>query len=288
MKSIHTLIPDIQDVVKNKEGALDDAWSQALGTSIAKTLRSHFSDDRSRGSLRLSRMGPQCPKALWYSVHHPELAEPLPPSAIIKYSYGHVLEAMVLALAKAAGHTVEGEQDELVVDGIVGHRDAVIDGYLVDVKSASSQSFTKFKDKTISQSDLFGYLDQLDGYLVGCADDPLVTVKDTAYLLAIDKQLGHMCLYQHKLREEHIRERIRDYKEIAALPEAPECRCGTVADGKSGNRKLDTRASYNSYKYCCNPKLRTFIYASGPVYLTEVGRKPDVMEVDKHGNIVYN
>lgn len=242
---------------------------------------------QTRGTLRLSQMGDRCPCALWHSVHHPELAEPIPPWAKWKYTYGHVLERLAIALAKEAGHEVTGEQDHVTVDGISGHRDCVIDGCIVDVKSASSISFRKFKDGSIEQNDSFGYLDQLDGYLVGSLDDPLVRFKDTAYLLAIDKQLGHMCLYEHKLRESHIRERIAEYKRVVALPSAPRCTCGTVPDGKSGNIKLDTIAGYNAYKFCCKPNLRTFLYANGPVYLTTVVRKPDVPEIDKQGKIIY-
>jgi len=233
-------------------------------------------------------MGPQCPCALWHSIHHPELAEKLPPWAEFKYSFGHIIEAQAIMLAKAAGHEVTGEQDAVSVDGIVGHRDCVIDGCIVDVKSAASRSFTKFKDGSIRQDDPFGYLDQLDGYLCGSLQDPLVRVKDRAYLLAIDKQLGHMVLYEHGFREEHIRERIKGYRRIISSDIRPTCNCGTLSDGKSGNIKLDTKASYSPYKYCCFPNLRTFLYASGPIYLTKVVRKPDVMEVDKHGKMVYN
>jgi hypothetical protein len=195
---------------------------------------------------------------------------------------------MVLALAKAAGHDVRGEQDEIILDGIRGHRDCVIDGCIVDVKSSSSRSFIKFKDGSIKDNDSFGYLDQLDAYLLGSADDPLVTVKDKAYLLAIDKQLGHMVLYEHTLREQHIRNRISAYRAISERTDPPTCECGTVADGKSGNIKLDIKASYSAYKHCCFPRLRTFIYADGPRYLIKVVRKPDVIEVDKFGKIVYN
>ena len=214
--------------------------------------------------------------------------EPLPPWARIKYTYGHILEALVIAMAKAAGHEVTGEQDEVFVDGIRGHRDCVIDGCIVDVKSAASRSFLKFKDGSIASEDTFGYLDQLDGYAVGSVDDPLVRVKDRAYLLAIDKQLGHMVLYEHKIRPENIRARIRAYKAIVERNTPPPCECGEVADGGSGNIKLDAKASYNNFKYCCKPHLRTFLYARGPVYLTKVVRVPDVPEVDRNGKIVYN
>ncbi len=191
-----------------------------------------------------------------------------------------------MSLAKTAGHEVTGEGDELWVDGVRGHRDCVIDGCIVDVKSTSSFGFAKFKDKSISQNDPFGYLDQLDGYLVGSQHDDLVRVKDRAYLWACDKTLGHMCLYEHRLRQDSIRERIKLYREIVGRDEPPACTCKTVVDGKSGNLKLDTKASYSAYKHFCFPKLRTFLYASGPVYLTKVVRTPDVPEVNREGVVI--
>lgn len=286
-KQINTLVWDIYQTIKKKDWFTDEI-ATAYSADVSKRLQVQLSDKRDKSHLRLSAMGPKCPRALWYSIHHPELAEPLPASAEIKYSFGHMIEALAIALAKGAGHEVTGEQDAVELDGIVGHRDCVIDGCIVDVKSTSSIGFNKFKSPTYEKVDSFGYLDQLDGYVVACRDDPLVRVKDKGYILAVDKQLGNMWLYEHKVREDSIRRRIAYYKQIVALPEPPPCFCRTEAQGKSGNVKLDTKASYSPYKFCCFPGLRTFIYSSGPEYLVKVVRKPDVKEVDRYGNVVYN
>lgn len=286
MKSIRTLIPDIYSLVKKRDGWLTEEGTHALANEIAGRLRQQFAEQKAP-SLRLSKMGPTCPKALWAYVNAPGEAEVLPPWAQIKFSYGHILEALVITLAKEAGHTVEGEQDELIVDGICGHRDCVIDGCVVDVKSATSMGIDDLKKETVEHIDRFGYLSQLDAYLVGSRDDPLVKVKDKGYLLAIDKTLGHLYLYEHTLREDFIQDRIRQYAAIVKQSTPPPCGCGTKPDGKSGNISLDVRASYSPFKYYCFPQLRTFLYAKGPVYLTHVARKPDVPEIDRHGNIVY-
>lgn len=233
----------------------------------------------SRGQLRLSGLGDKCPKALWYSIHCPEQAEALPASARFKYGYGHIIEELALSLARLAGHDVQGEQDELEVDGIVGHRDAVVDGCVLDVKSCSSISFGKFKERTLEKDDAFGYLYQLDGYILGSASDPLVVDKQKGYFLAIDKTLGHMVLYEHSLRLLHLQSRIVEYKQIVEAAQAPQCRCGTKPVGSSGNIGLDTRASYSLYKHLCFPELRTFLYAHGPVHLVKVVRTPDVPEL---------
>jgi hypothetical protein len=287
VKSIHTLIPDIYSLVGGADGITN--LPPDLGTNVQNAVAGSLGPRSGKRGLRLSGMGDKCPCALWYSVHHPELEEHLPPYARIKYAYGHIIEHLIIGLIKAAGHTVEGEQDEISLDGILGHRDCIVDGCIVDVKSAASRSFLKFRDKTIAQDDPFGYLAQLDGYVLGSLDDPRVTVRDRGYLLAVDKQLGHLALYEHRIRESYIHDRIRKYKEIVDLGQPPRCECNSVADGKSGNLKLDTRASYNGYKYCCNPNLRTFLYSDGPRYLTKVVREPrDVTEVDKHGKYIYH
>lgn len=277
MPEIKTLIRDVYKIAGK------------VPVSVSADIEPHAS----RGTLRLSQLGPWCPKALWYSVNKPEVEEFPEPWVQIKFNYGHLTEALAIAYAKASGHSVTGEQDELSADGIRGHRDCVIDGCLVDVKSCSSRHLQKFKTGSIVDDDSFGYLDQLDGYLVGSASDPLVTVKDRAYIWAVDKTLGHMVLYEHKLREASIRERIRQYKAIVELSEPPRCECGTKPYGESGNRVLDTRASYSSFKHTCFPYLRTFIYSDGPVFFTTVVKRPTnqfgpLKEIDRHGNRVYN
>lgn len=285
MKSIHTLIPDIYELLLKKDWFTEEIADE-FGKEVSRRLQEQFTSKRPRG-LRLSKLGPICSCALWYSVNAPELAEAMPPWAMNKFSYGHILEAWAICLAKAAGHTVTGEQDELSVDGIVGHRDCVIDGCIVDVKSCNSYSFAKFKEKTIAQDDAFGYLDQLDGYLEGSADDPLVLDKNKAYLWGIDKTLGHMVLYEHTRRPNHIRKRIERYKEIVGRVHPPACTCESVPDGKSGNLKLGVKASYSPFKFNCFPYLRTFLYSDGPRYLTKVVRLPDVTEINKDGKVIH-
>lgn len=289
---IETLIKDIYTTIQKKDG-----WFEPLAAdyaaSVTRRLTEKLGVKQERRGLRLSKMGPKCPRALWYETHHPELAERLPPQAEVKYTYGHMIEALAIMLAKASGHSVTGEQDAVEVDGIVGHRDCIIDGHVVDVKSANSRSFDKFKNRTLAQEDHFGYLDQLDGYLLGSHLDPLVEHKTVGFLLAVDKELGHMVLYRHELRENSIRERIRKHKEICGFSEPPSCECGVVKHGESGNYKLNVKASYGSHKYCCFPNLRTFLYSGGPVYFTKVLSRPKrsdgsfITEVDRHGNVVY-
>jgi hypothetical protein len=286
MKSINTLVSDIYSLVQRKDGWFTEELAKELSHDITRRLQAQLGQSEKTPTLRLSKMGPTCPKALWHSIHTPGEAESLPPWAIIKYSYGHVIEALVIALAKAAGHLVTGEQDALEVNGVLGHRDCVIDGCIVDVKSMSSIGIDRLKSKDIVESDSFGYLDQLDGYLVGSADDPLVLDKEHGYILGVDKQLGHVVCYEHTKREDRINQRIDEAKRIIARSTPPVCKCETKPQGRSGNIQLGVRASYSPYKFCCWPNLRTFLYASGPIYLTHVERLPDVPEITRDGRLI--
>lgn len=284
--SIHTLVTDIQYLITRHDGWMS-AYKDELGKAVADRLEAQFAKTH-ESKLRLSKMGPICPKHLWHSIHTPELAELLPPWAETKFSLGHIVEAYALTLAKAAGHRVEGEQDELELLGVKGHRDAVLDGVTVDVKSCSSRLFQKIKTGSIGHDDPFGYLDQLDGYVVAASEDALVTDRQHGYIIAIDKTLGHMCTYEHTVRPDRIRKRVVELRRVVSRDDPPACTCGTVNYGTSGNIALDTRASYSNFKYTCFPQLRCFLYASGPVYLTHVARKPDVPEIDRHGKVLYH
>lgn len=291
MPNIRTLIPDIYEVLKRKDGWMTEELSSEHSHSLSLRLQDQFSSER-KPYLRMSSLGARCPKALWHSIHTPELAEPLPPWTINKFCYGHMVEAWAITLAKAAGHTVEGEQDVLSVDGVVGHRDVVVDGFVVDVKSAGRHTYEKFKGKALEENDAFGYLEQLDAYLAGSVGDPLVRDTSKGFLWAVNQELGHMCLYEHKFRPDHIKARIREYKEIVARSDPPPCSCETRSLGASGNIELGVRASYSPFKYTCFPHLRTFIYSKGPVYLTKVVKPPTykgqpLMEIDRHGRYVF-
>lgn len=286
MSSIYTLEADIRELL-NTKGWLTDSLAKELSDAVATRLKTQFSEDQKAPSLRLSQMGPRCPKALWLSIHSPDVAERLPNWTQCKFSIGHFWEAYALMLCKAAGHTVEGEQHELVLDGIKGHCDAIVDGALVDFKSSSSRQFNKIKSGLLEDDDPFGYLDQLDGYVVAGREDPLLTIKDRGFIVTVDKQMGHLHVHEHRVRDS-IRQRIKDYKNVVARTDPPSCTCETAPYGASGNIKLGTRASYSAYKWECFPGLRCFVSSQGPLYLSRVLRKPEMLEVDKDGNIVYN
>ena len=224
----------------------------------------------------MSNIGTKCDRKLWYTVNAQDKAEPLPPEVRFKFAFGHILEELVLFLAKEAGHSVEGTQDTLEINGVKGHRDAVVDGVVVDVKSASSFAFKKFDNHLTAEQDSFGYLDQLGAYLYASKDDPKVVHKERAAFIAVDKQLGHITVDVQPNTYKDYDKLVEQKKAVIALKDPPPKAFSDEPDGKSGNRKLCTECSYCAFKKTCWPELQTYIYSTGPRYLTVVDREPNV------------
>lgn len=278
-KSIDTLVSDIYDLLLSKETNISQEDADAFGKELSQVIVNKLTTVRADPYLRLSNLGSDCDRELYYKINKPELEEALPPEAILKFLFGDILEVLLLFLAKQAGHTVEGRQDKADVHGVKGSRDAVIDGCLVDAKSASTYSFRKFEDGTLEANDPFGYVIQLNAYLEAAQTDPLVKVKDKAYFFVIDKTLGHLCLSPIKRKPIDWKKYTAEKKAMLDAADLPVRKYMDVAEGKSGNMKLGVKCSYCAFKKDCWPKMRTFLYSSGPVFLTKVAREPNVPEV---------
>lgn len=223
-------------------------------------------------TLRLSNIGKPL-RQLWYEQNAAKLGiegEALSPETKFKFLYGDILETLVLFLAEAAGHKVERLQEEVEVDGIKGHIDAVIDGRLFDVKSASSYSYDKFYTGEIFNpgNDPFGYIPQLAGYSKA--------LSLPASWLVIDKTLGKICKLDLPDTGYDIAGRIREVRHAVARTDPPERCYEDVPDGKSGNRKLSVGCSYCQWKHTCWPGLRVYSYSTGPRFLTVVEKEPRV------------
>lgn len=281
MSNIAFLVTDIYDLLK-KGVVLSPAQKEELGKELVAAALQGIGPDEQRNELRMSNFGTKCNRRLWFQVNTPGEAEPLAPNVKFMFSYGHILEALTLFLGKLTGkHKIEGRQDELEVAGVKGHRDAVIDGVLVDVKSANSRGMAKFREHEVEIDDPFGYLDQLNLYAKGSEHDPLVTVKGEAAFLAVDKELGHIVLDRYKIdRTRDWEKEISQKKELLALPDPPPIPFKPRPFGKSGNEEIPLQCKYCPYKRTCwKGKLRAFLYSSGLVYLTKVVKTPDVEEI---------
>lgn len=236
-------------------------------------------------ALRMSSLGEKCLRKLWYKEKFPDKAEPLQGHTLMNYENGHLLEDYVLDAVEKAGHSIEGRQDEVELYGVKGHIDAIIDGVLVDVKSANSRSIEKFKKHQLETDDPFGYLTQLFGYLDALQGDPRLKVKGSAAFLAVDKELGHLYLDVYRRPEGlDYKERIDEIRAALAKEEVPERAYKEVPDGMSGNMQLPLPCRYCQYKSECwrqsngGKGLRKFLYSFGPRWLTKVEKEPNVQE----------
>lgn len=279
-KTIDTLVEDINEVIKGR-GGWNGIIGSMFGENIATLANQRFNKPQEpRAYLSLSSVGTPCKRKLWYRINEPDAAEETPPSALLKFFFGDMIEELILSMAKAAGHRVEGQQDRLTVHGIKGHRDAVIDGVTIDVKSASPASFKKFKSGELVQNDPFGYISQLSSYVYAGKDDPLVIDKTRGAFLVVDKVNGHICLDQYNFEQqlENKQEEMEDVKAMVEGP-IPDRSYKPVPQSKtSSNTKLDVSCSYCEFKKTCWPQMRTFIYSSGPEFLIDVHNEPRVPE----------
>lgn len=279
MSSIETLVKDIYRVLdEGAEVSQEDA--EAFGKSLATLMVARLAEPREKKHyLRLSNIGTKCDRKLWLQINRPETVEKLPPNARLKFLYGDLIETLLLFLARVAGHSVQGEQDELEIAGVKGHRDAVIDGVTTDVKSASTFSFKKFFYGLKPKEDSFGYLRQLGSYLFAGKDDPIVTKKDRSAFLAVDKTLGHITLDMHKKDGVDYEKLIKEKQEVIASSSIPPRGYTDIPDGASGNRRLGIECSYCPVKRACWPGLRSFVYSNGVRDLTVVAKEPKVDEL---------
>lgn len=279
MKTIDTLVKDIETLLIEGVAEPDTELCDKYGAMFSKLFQERLKREKREGTLRMSNAGKPCERQLYYEVNSPEDGEALRADTYAKFLFGDMIELLLLFLSEASGHKVEGTQDTQEIEGILGHRDAVIDGMVVDAKSASSYSFKKFEQGTLADSDSFGYIDQLGGYLYAGQDDPLVTEKDRAGFLVMDKVLGKICLDIHKKSNKDYSKFMNHKKDVVNGNKVPDRGFDPIPEGASGNKKLGTNCSYCSFKDKCHPGLRTFLYSYGPVYLTTVAREPKVPEV---------
>lgn len=280
MKTIKTLIQDIKNLItKREQHNFNEDNLNKCTSKIAEHIKEEFLEHTHRSHLRMSNLGTKCTRKLWYSINEPEQAEPLDASARFKFLFGDIIEEVLLFLAKEAGHKVEGEQDEVSINGVKGHRDAVIDGILIDVKSASTYGYKKFEGHLEESNDSFGYLDQINAYLESSKDDSLIKNKNLCAFLVQDKTLGHITLDVHAKNNTDYSAKVEYLKQVLETNNPPEREYEDTEHGKKGNRKLCMECSYCPFKHHCWPNLRTFIYSNKPEYLTQVTDTPRVTEV---------
>jgi len=283
MKTIDTLIEDIHTLletgintstVQNRDKIRD--FAMEISRSVARQLGEGKREKMT--SLRMSQIG-KPDRQLWYELKSPVEPAPIDGQTKLKFIMGDILEALLILLTDLSGHEVTEQQKEVEIDGVKGHKDCRIDGTVVDIKSASSYAFKKFKEGTLHTDDPFGYIAQISGYAEACKDEE-------AAFFAIDKSSGEMAVMKvEPIRMINAKQRIGKVKNFISS-DIPPARCyPDEEDGKSGNRKLAIGCVYCPFKEDCwkdangGQGLRKFQYSNGIRYLTQVGKVPDVKEV---------
>ena len=282
-KKLNTLVDDIYKKLsvlgKGKSLNLSEETIEQFGESMKDVLR-HWStpNPRSVETLRMSNIG-RPNRQLWFDMKTEQQAQEIPPATFIKFLYGHMLEEVVLLLVKLAGHTVSDEQKNVKIKGIEGHMDCVIDGEVIDVKTASGYAFKKFKDGTLAEDDTFGYMSQLAGYEAGHGTS-------NGGFLAMNKENGELALYiPEELDKPNIETKIDTVKKSLKKQTPPELCYLPIPDGTSGNMKLPRGCFFCRHKVECHKDsnngkgLRVFKYAKGLTYLTQVVKEPKVDEI---------
>jgi hypothetical protein len=282
--SITTLVDDIYSVLE-KGAQVPPTLSEEFGKRVADMITSRLTQSREPkpGELRMSRMG-EPDRKLWYHYNQPEKAEKMDSQTLLKFLYGDLIEELILFLAQVSGHRVEHRQREVSINGVPGHIDAIIDGVLVDVKSASPFSFEKFVNRKLEQDDPFGYKQQLFSYLESLQASDDLKVKGEGTFLVADKVDGRLVVSRWKPTQDgsSIKD---DYSRKIALvkSETPPAKCfPSVPMGASGNEKLGTRCAYCVFKRDCwkdangGTGLQEYQYSGGSVYLTKVVKEPKV------------
>ena len=294
--SIKTLVEDVVMAMGPDHTSISDQELAVYGASVARHARDTLNKRTVRArpsprTLYASEIGDACPTRLWHK-RHGTVGLPMGGSTELKFLVGDFYEETLLLFAEASGHTVTERQRELVFDvgafaseftgwSVHGHIDAVIDDFVVDVKSASSYAYDLYTKSGCITSDnnSFGYVEQLNFYSF-MLDLPglfWVADKSTGEHDLVDVEVVDLVgVVQRVVRTQEALDELC-YTEEAR---APDYYHNPVPFGKKGNMKLGTQCSYCAFKKKCFPHVRAFRYAKGKrEYLTTVMDTPSVEEV---------
>lgn len=275
VEDIYSTLDKLNDGPLNLSEEVVEEFGEAIKNVIKEWSKPQ---DRKGFYLRMSNIGKPA-RQLWFDQKTELENRRLDPSLFIKFLYGHLLEEVLLLLVRMSGNKVTDEQKEIEVSGLKGHMDCKINGEVVDIKSASGFSFSKFAKGLLAEDDPFGYLAQLTAY-------EHAEGTDNGGFLVINKETGQLCFYQpEELDKPNITKHIKDLKHKLTLVNPPALCYEPIPEGKSGNMKLPKNCSYCPHKFECHKDsndgkgLRTFRYAKGNVYFTKVRKSPKVDEV---------
>jgi hypothetical protein len=256
-KVINTLIPDVYEVMKSKDYSGDlDVIAMQAGREVEEAIKNAFEPYEQKTNLRMSSIG-RCERAQWYAVKG-YTPEELEGSVYLTFLQGHIMEAMLVALIKLAGHDVQDQQKKHTVEDINGSQDCTIDGELVDIKTASAWSFdNKFKETGLTD-DGFGYVKQLSAY--GKNDN-----REHGYFLAFNKNKSTLKLCRQEL-EQDVDTYIVDLKDKMESDEPPmRIAKATTYSKAEGKEKLCMDCAFCGFKEDCYGSLVAKPVPSGKI-----------------------
>lgn len=131
--------------------SLKEYQEDRLALEVYEACARRVAAEPRRGYLGMSQIGKPCERALWLDVNGAERV-PIEGRVARVFDCGNATETRVIADLRAAGFTIDGEQDGFQDCGgrFCGHRDGVIHSvtkqpHLLEIKSANDASFKNFK-----------------------------------------------------------------------------------------------------------------------------------------------
>lgn len=295
-KTLDTLVPDILEFLAGAGdyGEITPEGQKQLAKDLSKVLTQRLTsvllqrfDERGKRNadflLRMSNYG-RPDRQLWFDANSDPETRNIDPNRYLNFLLGDILEVIVLFLAETTGHKVERCQETVVLEGMEGHIDAVIDGVMCDVKSASKWAFeNKFTNGGMFQpdGDGFAYIPQIKGYgeAMGIKDQAFVVVNKENGMIGVVRVPDNI--------EVDTRARVKHAQEVIKKKSPPSKKCyAPVEYGKSGNKTLHKNCAFCDHKLKCwtdangGKGLRAFNYSNGTIYMTDVENTPKVEEIN--------
>lgn len=291
--NIDTLITDIYGLLDkpNVDMEFNVEQQAALGARMVRHIEQEIKDpDRSHKpetEVYVTQFTSNCDRKIFYNiVGGPHLRkERVPGHNRFKFLYGDLIEESVLYLAELAGHEVSHQQHRLEVDlypyRLCGRIDALIDGYIVDVKSMDYWSFERMVKG--EYEDKWGYYLQLQIYRDMWNHLGLGWPKGLK-ILAVNKMNGKLHLQDVPAFKDPdnvlmIKTLLDDLGALYSRPTRD-------TEVKAGNMILKPGCSYCPYKFDCYEEpgyggLEVYAYSNGPTFVVKdsIKKEPKVPKI---------
>jgi hypothetical protein len=284
MASIDTLVEDIYAVLGGNKPPSDIVDNITSNAEFAKRVLQHIHadlvpddrTDRDPDEFYVTQVSNPCWRKAWLDKfkHDAVRERALSGATKFKFLYGDLIEEAFLYLAQAAGHEVTDTQRRFSIPlpgkkyKLAGRIDAVVDGWLVDVKSSDPFTFDRMVKGTYD--DKFGYETQLHLYEHMSPDK----YKGVANIF-VNKVNGK--IHVHKWTNPvygFIENALEEFADVVDEAHPPMIPYDIEDDGS-----LCTACSYCPLKFHCYKGLRVFAYSTGPKFVAESRTKIKVTEI---------